>query len=49
MQDNQCGNNLKEPHKIPNKTKAAFKEMYTEQGLYAQVFMIHQRESENKM
>ena len=41
---NQCKNNPNEPQNIPSEVKAALKKMATENGLYAQVGMIHQRE-----
>ena len=45
---NQCGNNPNEPQSIWNEIKAALKKVATEQGLYAEVVMIRQRESGDK-
>ena len=40
---NQCKNNPNGPQNIPNKVRAAFKNMSLEIGLYAQVVMICRR------
>ena len=44
----QYRNNPNEPQNILNKTKAALKKKAMKNGLYAQVVMIHRRDSENK-
>ena len=45
---NQCRNNPNEPQNIPNEIKADLFLMAMEQGLYVQVVMIRQRESDDK-
>ena len=37
-----------EPQNIPNEVKSALKKVYLENGLYAQVVMIHRIESDDK-
>ena len=44
----QCKNNPNEPQNIPSEVKKGLKRMATENGLYAQVVMIHRRESDDK-
>ena len=46
---NQCGNNPNEPQKIPNEIKSYLKRMDMEKGFNAQVVMIRQKESDDKM
>ena len=41
---NQCNNNLNKPHNIPTVVKNNPKLTTTEQGLYAQVVMLHQKD-----
>ena len=45
---NQCRNNLNELQNIPSEVKASFLKMAMEKVLYTQVFIICQRESDNK-
>ena len=44
----QFRNNQNNHQNIPSEFKVALKKMSMEQGLYAQVVMIHQKESENE-
>ena len=44
----QCRNNPNNPQNIPSGVKAALVKMALEQGLYAKVFMIRRKFSDNK-